>query len=115
MPRPLSLANSAPLAVSASIEQLGARLKLARTRRRVKLRDLAARAGVAYDTARAAERGNLSTSIAVYVALAWALGLEKEFAALLDPGQDIEGLALEQARSPLRVRGPAPAGFEEDF
>lgn len=70
---------------------------------------------MAYDTARAAERGKLSTSIAVYVALAWALGLEQEFGALLDPGRDIEGLALEQARSPQRVRGPAPARFEDDF
>ena len=115
MTRPLNLANSAPLAVTTSVEQLGARLRLARTRKRGKRRDLAASAGVAYDTARAAESGKWSTSIAVYVALAWALGLEKEFATLLDPTRDIEGLALDQARSPQRVRGPAPASFEDDF
>jgi hypothetical protein len=49
------------------------------------------------------------------VALAWALGLEREFAALLDPDQDTEGLALERTRVPQRVRGPTATDYENEF
>jgi len=115
MPGQLKIATSAPLAVVTTIEQLGKRLRLARQRRRIKLRDLAARAGVAYETARAAEHGALSSSIAVYVALAWAMGLEHEFGPLLDPDRDSEGLTLERSRVPERVRGPTTSNYEDQF
>lgn len=115
MPRRLNIATSAPIAVVTAVQELGKRLRLARRRRLIKLRDLATRAGVSYDTARAAEHGALATSIAAYVALAWALGLEREFAALLDPDQDTEGLALERTRVPQRVRGPTANDYENEF
>ena len=115
MPRPLNLAQTAPHAVVAVTQGLGARLRLARQRRRVKLRDLAARAGVAYETARAVERGELATGIGAYVALAWALGVGGEFAKLLDPNHDVEGLALERSRTPSRVRDPKSSVADDDF
>jgi len=115
MPRPLKLSATAPYAVISTIEQLGKRIRLARQRRRLKLRDLAAKAGVAYDTARAVERGNVATGVGAYAALAWALGLEREFAALLDPDRDTEGLTLERARTPSRVRESSRDDFKDDF
>jgi hypothetical protein len=50
-----------------------------------------AAAGVNHKTAAAVEAGNLMTGIGAYLALIWALGLEREMASLLDPDRDEEG------------------------
>ena len=97
-------AATAPAAVLDAGRELGQRARLARIRRRITVRERASRAGVSYDTARAVEAGNLSTGLGAYLALIWALGLERGFAHLLDPDADIEGKQLELARTPERVR-----------
>lgn len=104
MPRRLLFAASAPAAVEHAARELGRRVRLARARRRLSQRELASRAGVSYVTLRAVETGNLLTGLGAYVAVIWALGLEREFAAFLDPDRDIEGKQLELARTPRRVR-----------
>lgn len=104
MPGHLKFATTAPVAVQTLAQLLGFRLRLARKRRRFTLRELAARAGIAYDTARAAENGNLQTGLGAYLALAWALGIDDQFNSLLAPEGDSEGVALELARTPQRVR-----------
>jgi transcriptional regulator with XRE-family HTH domain len=114
MPRPLVFAETAPHAVRAAAAELGARIRLARKRRALTLRELAARAGVAYDTARAVERGNLLTGFGAYLALVWALGLEAELAGFLDPERDEEGKQLALARTPERVRRSLKGG-DGDF
>lgn len=107
-------AATAPAAVEETARTLGARLRLARMRRRVSLRELAQRAGVNHKTAAAVEAGNLLTGLGAYLALIWALGLERETAKLLDPDRDEEGKQLELARTPKRARakkGPIDAEF----
>lgn len=114
MPRPLIFAATAPAAVEEAARTLGARLRLARIRRRASLRDLAQRAGVNRKTAAAAEAGSLLTGIGAYLALIWALGLERDLGKLLDPDHDEEGKQLELARTPKRVRarkGSSSADF----
>jgi transcriptional regulator with XRE-family HTH domain len=115
MPRPLTLRETAPYAVKEGARQLGARLRIARRRRGLRLRDLAQRAGIAYDTARAVEQGNLLTGIGAYFALIWALGLEEEFGRLMDPKQDAEGERLALAALPQRVPGPRLGSADNDF
>jgi hypothetical protein len=44
------------------------------------------------------------TGIGAYLALIWALGLEREMASFLDPDHDAEGKQLELARTPKRAR-----------
>ena len=78
-------------------------MRLARIRRRILLRELASRAGISYDTARAVEAGNLLTGLGAYLALIWALGLEREFTHFLNPDADIEGKQLDLARTPERA------------
>ena len=104
MPRPLMFAATAPAVVEETARTLGSRIRLARMRRRVPLRALAERAGVNHKTAAAVEAGNLLTGIGAYLALIWALGLEREMASLLDPDHDAEGKQLELARTPKRAR-----------
>jgi len=104
MPKPLVFSVSAPAAVQQAARDLGSRLKLARVRRRLSQRELAARAGISYVTMRAIEAGNLLTGLGAYLAAIWALGLEREFAKLLDPDTDAEGKQLELSRTPRRAR-----------
>jgi transcriptional regulator with XRE-family HTH domain len=104
MPRPLVFASTAPAAVLEAGRALGRRVRLARLRRRIALRKLALRAGISYDTARAVEAGNLLTGLGAYLAVIWALGLERQLADLLDPDADVEGKQLELARTPERAR-----------
>jgi transcriptional regulator with XRE-family HTH domain len=114
MPKPLQFAASAPAAVEQAARELGQRVRLARVRRRLSQRELASRAGISYVTLRAVEAGSLLTGLGAYLAAIWALGLEREFEALLDPDRDIEGKQLELSRTPRRARakkGSARADF----
>jgi transcriptional regulator with XRE-family HTH domain len=104
MPKPLAFAATAPAAVLEAGRELGRRVRLARVRRRIALRELASRAGISYDTARAVEAGSLVTGLGAYLAVVWALGLERELAGLLNPDTDVEGKQLELARTPERAR-----------
>ena len=104
MPRPLMFAATAPAAVGEAARTLGLRIRLARTRRRIPLRALAERAGVNHKTAAAVEAGSLLTGIGAYLALIWALGLERELQSFLHPDHDEEGKQLELARTPKRAR-----------
>jgi transcriptional regulator with XRE-family HTH domain len=106
MPRLLQFNQTAPFAVKEGAQRLGERLTMARKRRRLTLRELAAKAGISYDTARAVEAGNLQTGIGAYLAVLWAMGLESEMQGWLAPEHDEEGRQLELARLPQRVRHP---------
>jgi len=104
MPRPLQLGTTAPFVVKDGAQRIGERLSTARKRRRLTLRELAAKAGISYDTARAVEAGNLQTGLGAYLAVLWAMGLESEIHAFADPERDDEGKQLEASRTPQRVR-----------
>jgi transcriptional regulator with XRE-family HTH domain len=104
MPRPLQLGTTAPFAVKDGAQRIGDRLRTARKRRRLTLRELAAKAGISYDTARAVEAGNLQTGLGAYLAMLWAMGLDAEIRAFADPDRDDEGKQLEASRAPQRVR-----------
>ena len=107
-------AATAPAAVEEAARTLGSRIRLARVRRRVSLRALAERAGVNHKTAAAVEAGSLLTGIGAYLALIWALGLEREVTTLLDPDRDEEGKQLELARTPKRARSKK-GSIDADF
>jgi DNA-binding XRE family transcriptional regulator len=104
MPRLLQLNETAPFAVKNGAQRIGERVALARKRRRLTLRELASKAGISYDTARAVEAGNLQTGLGAYLAVLWAMGLESEIHAFADPERDDEGKQLELTRMPQRVR-----------
>ena len=104
MPRPLQLSATAPFVVKDGAQRIGEHLSTARKRLRLTLRELAAKAGISYDTARAVEAGNLQTGLGAYLAMLWAMGLESEIRAFADPERDEEGKQLEASRLPQRVR-----------
>ena len=92
---------------------MGARIKSARTHRKLRQIDLAQRAGVSRSTLEAIERGDLSTGLGAYLRVLWAMGLDNEIELIADPGLDREGLALEFSAKTKRVR--VNRGLSNDF
>ena len=99
-----SLVQSPPYPVEAALTTLGANLRTARLRRSLSIQVIAERIGVDRRSVADAERGKPSTSVAVYVAILWALGLADQLAPVANPVADREGLALAAQREPKRAR-----------
>ncbi|MFL5322029.1 MAG: multiprotein-bridging factor 1 family protein [Myxococcaceae bacterium] len=102
-----------PVVVAQALTRLGEHISTARIRRRLTERELAQKTGLSLNTLRRVERGSGTTAISAYFTALWALGLEKEFEGLAAPERDLEGLTLELARAPKRVRGRK--GLDADF
>ncbi len=91
-------------AAGQSLVRLGSRIRLARTRRKLRQEDLAHQIGRARATVVAIEKGSPSTEIGAYVAALWALGLLQELDLVADPGLDRDGQALAFSAVDKRVR-----------
>lgn len=87
-----------------ALARLGARIRLARIRRRLRQEDLAKQIGRSRATVVAIEKGSPSTEIGAYVAVLWALGLLQELDLVADPGLDRDGQALSYSIADKRVR-----------
>lgn len=94
----------APSATAQPLIRLGKRIRLARTRRKLRQEDLAQQIGRARATVVAIERGSPTTEIGAYVAALWALGLLEELELVADPGLDRDAQALAFSVSDKRVR-----------
>jgi transcriptional regulator with XRE-family HTH domain len=78
------------------LRQLGDRLRLARQRRRLSAKQVAARAGMVPMTLRSLERGGSGVTIGAYAAVMQVLGVEKDLGLLVTA--DPVGRALQDAR-----------------
>ncbi len=94
----------APDPVCRALSKLGSRIRLARTRRRLRQEDLAGRIGCARSTVVAIERGTTTTEIGAYVSALWVLGLLDELDLVADPSLDRDGQALTFSVADKRVR-----------
>lgn len=103
MPRLSKVAQSPPAAVEEALKRLGSNIRTARLRRKIRLEDLAERVGVSRFALADAEKGKPTTSVVVYAAALWALGLIEDMRGLADPDRDSEGKALERVRSPKKA------------
>lgn len=104
-----------PNEVAERIKELGYRVRLARTRRRLLIAELAEKAGINRNTLNALELGKPGVALGVYVTVLWALGLEKTLEGVAHPDADLHGKTLEAARRPARVRKSKKSGSEYDF
>lgn len=104
-----------PPPVVSRIAQLGDRVRVARIRRGWSSADLALKAGINRNTLSALEKGAPGTSIGVYLAVVWALGLDRTLDGVADPDADVHGKSLEAARRPRRVGRTAVERDDYDF
>ena len=107
------LLTTPPHAVEQSLRRLGADLKTARLRRNLTLADVAHKIGTSIRTIADAEKGNPSTSIAVYAAILWTVDLLVQLEEVARPERDDEGQQLALARERSRAR--SKSGLSNDF
>ena len=113
MARTSHFIKTPPFEIESAIKKLGGNLRTARIRRNMTAQDLASKLGDDRHVIADAERGKLTTSIAVYAGILWALRLLPHFEPVADPAHDEEGLALSLASEPERAR--RGGGLSNDF
>lgn len=99
-----TLLASPPYRVAQGLQRLGANLRTARLRRKLRIGDVAQKIGTGPRAVADAEKGKPSTSAAVYVALLWAYDLISQLDDVAAPEKDEEGKALERSKEPTRAR-----------
>src|ERR1700736_795026 len=87
------------------LRRLGERLRLARLRRRLSAKHVAARAGMVPMTLRSVERGGAGVTMGAYLAVMQVLGVETDLELLAQA--DPMGRALQDARLSTKGRGLA--------
>lgn len=93
-----------PTPVRRSLRNLGRDIRVARKKRRLTVAMMMERVGVSKVTYLKVEKGDPRVGIGIYGTTLMALGLGTPLADIADPAKDDEGLALEEARLPKRVR-----------
>lgn len=97
---------TSPSEITRVAQELGARIRAARVRRKIRQEDLAARTGLSRSSIQAIERGELSCSIGILLHVLWNLGLAGEINLIADPGLDRDGLSLSLDVEKKRVFVP---------
>jgi transcriptional regulator with XRE-family HTH domain len=107
------LLTAPPYQVEQAVKTLGANLRTARLRRNLSIEDVAAKIGVGRHVVADAEKGKLSTGIAIYAGLLWAFGMTEQLASVADPDNDEEGRLLAKRGERLHAR--SPKALDNDF
>jgi len=108
-----TLTSAPPYAVESAIKRLGQNLRTARLRRNLTIKQVSEKIGTGPRAVTDAEKGKVTTSIAVYTALLWTYDLLGPWGMLADPAQDSEGIALSERRE--RARRTSSRGLDDDF
>lgn len=93
-----------PSAATATLEALGAQLRIARERRGDSLKAMSARVGTSIPTLRRMEAGDATVAIGIYAAALWVFGKSEALAEILEPGKDEHATMLDVDRA-RRKRG----------
>lgn len=107
------LTEAAPYEVEQAVKRLGNNLRTARLRRNLTIEQVAQKIGTGPRAIMDAEKGKLTTGIAVYVALLWSYDLLGSMVDLADPARDSEGLTLERLSG--RIRARTTEGLDNEF
>lgn len=104
MPGQSKITSVPPGSVEDALRQVGENIRIARTRRRLRLEDVARKMGASRLTLAAVEKGKPGASAAAYFSALWALGLIRDAYGLANPDGDEEGKALDLSRLPQKVK-----------
>lgn len=108
-----NLVQAPPFEVAKALKKLGADLRTARLRRNLTVDATAAKIGTGRRAILDAEKGKVSTQIAVYAGLLWAYGLVDRLGDAADPLIDEEG--QRRALTQDRVHARSPKRLDNDF
>lgn len=92
-------------AVENAVAQLGVNLRTARIKRRLTQKMVADRSGISLNTLSKLENGDPGIAVGIVGAVLLALGLDNALASVASPERDLDGMILEEAALPQRVRG----------
>jgi transcriptional regulator with XRE-family HTH domain len=106
-----TLLQAPPYAVDRAIKRLGSNLRTARLRRNLTIEEVGEKIGTGPRAVSGAEKGKVSTGIAVYIALLWTYDLLDQLRDIADPGLDEAGLNLSLSRE----RARAKQGLDNEF
>lgn len=102
--------------VSDAVALLGARIRIARIRRRMTQQALADACGITRKTVYVLETGGTGATLGNTVSVLWVLGLLGTLRAVADPDTDDHGKILEAAQRSRRVRARREApDLDYDF
>jgi transcriptional regulator with XRE-family HTH domain len=93
------------------LAQLGARLRLARLRRKLSLAAVAGQAGISRATLYSVESGGAASTIGTYLRVLGVLGLQSDIAAIAAedvPGREAQDLRLKRRSVPKKVAPAVP-------
>jgi len=107
------LLQAPPYPVEQALKRLGENLRLARTRRKLTIEEVAEKIGTGRRAVMDAEKGKTSTGCGVYAALLWAYDLLGPLSDLANPATDEQGLTLASTKEKTRVR--KSKGLSGDF
>jgi transcriptional regulator with XRE-family HTH domain len=105
--------TAAPDSAKRALQRFGARLRLARARRKLRQIDLAEKIGRCRATVVEMEKGSGKVEIEAYVAALSALGLLEALELVADPALDRDAQALIFSATDMRVRPKKP--LDNDF
>jgi len=108
-----TLIQAPPYAVEQAIKRLGSNLRTARLRRNLTIEEVGEKIGTGPRAVSDAEKGKVSTGIAVYTALLWVYDLLSPMEELADPALDEEGMNLSVPNERARTR--VKEGLDNDF
>ncbi len=98
------LEYSLPLPVRRTVQKLGRDIREARLRRRIPAAVVAQRASISRTTLYKLEKGDAGVSIGIIGTVLFVLGMGERLGEIVDITRDEQGLALDEARLPKRIR-----------
>ena len=107
------LIQAPPYAVEQAIRRLGSNLRTARLRRNLTIEAVGEKIGTGPRAVSDAEKGKVSTGVAVYIALLWTYDLLDQIRDIADPSLDEEGLSLSLSKE--RARARLKGGLDNEF
>ncbi len=100
----MSESQSLPLPAVRALRELGRDLALARRRRGISTKDMAARLFIGRSTLWRLEKGDPTVSMGTLASVAFILQMHDRLAGLAAPSKDTLALKLDEDRLPRRIR-----------
>jgi len=115
MPKASRSYRALPAITVDQLQKLGRDIAVARKRRRLSMRDMAARMMVNLKTVQRLETGDPTVGIGIVAGALWILGLDRRLGDLVAPASDTTGLLQDIKNLPRDFRNSRKHSDKYDF